>query len=192
MRIVMRDLADGDTNVLAGAPHGRRVLVKLMELTGSEPDVPEPVFLDFSGVNVATASFLRETVFGFRDTVRHRRSNFYPVVANANDLVAGELKILVEQQGDVLMLCLLDERGRPKEPHLVGDLDPKQRITFDLVRQRGETDAAELMREHGKSEKKEVGQTAWNNRLAALAGLGLVVELSQGRAKRYRPLLMES
>jgi len=46
------------------------------------------------------------------------------------------------------------------------------------------------MREHGESEG--VKQTAWNNRLAALAGLGLVVELSQGRAKRYRPLFMES
>lgn len=191
MKIKMHDLAGGETDVLAGAPFGRRVFATLLEATSSEPDEPEPVFLDFSDVTVATASFLRETVFGFRNTVRQRRSNLYPVVANASELVVGELKVLVEQQGDVLMLCSLDKRGKPKEAHLLGDLDPKQRITFDLVRKRGETDAAELMREHGKSEQKEVGQTAWNNRLAALAGLGLVIELSQGRAKRYRPLLME-
>jgi hypothetical protein len=45
------------------------------------------------------------------------------------------------------------------------------------------------MREHGESEG--VKQTAWNNRLVALAAMGLVVELSEGRAKRYRPLFME-
>ena len=192
MKILMRVLAEGGADVLAGALHGRKILAKLVELTGEEPASPEPVFLDFEGVSVATASFLRETVLAFRDAVRRRRSNFYPVVANASDLVGDELRILVEQHGDALMLCSLDRRGEPKEPRLIGDLDPKQRITFNLVCERGETDAAELMREHGKSEKREVGQTAWNNRLAALAGLGLIVEMSQCRAKRYRPLFMES
>ena len=90
------------------------------------------------------------------------------------------------------MLCTLDKKGKPHGPRLVGNLDPKQRITFDLVRERGETDAAALMREYGKNEKVEVKQTAWNNRLAALAGLGLVIEMSEGRTKRYRPLLMEN
>jgi hypothetical protein len=77
------------------------------------------------------------------------------------------------------MLCSLDKNGRPHDQHLLDELDPKQRITFDLVRERGATDAAELMRDYGESEKTKV-QTAWNNRLASLAGLGLVVELSQG------------
>ena len=190
MRIVMRGLADGDGQVLAGALNGRKVLANLVEQTGQEPTAPEPVFMDFSGVEVATASFLRETVLAFRDTVRRRRSNFYPVIANASALVEDELKVLLESDGNVLMLCSLDENNNPHEARLAGDLDPKQRLTFDLVQQRRETDAAELMREHGESEK--VKQTAWNNRLVALASLGLVVELSQGRAKRYRPLFMES
>ena len=43
------------------------------------------------------------------------------------------------------------------------------------------------MRVHGKNER--VQQTAWNNRLSALASLGVVIEFSEGRAKRYRPLL---
>ncbi|HEY6270452.1 MAG TPA: hypothetical protein VIX19_00485 [Terriglobales bacterium] len=126
----------------------------------------------------------------FRDTVRNQRSNFYPVIANANELVAEELVALVAPHGDVLMLCTLDQEGQVHDAHLAGDLDPKQRVTFNLVQERGETDAAELMREHGKDEG--VKQTAWNNRLAALASLGLLVELSQGRAKRYRPLFTEA
>ena len=30
--------------------------------------------------------------------------------------------------------------------------------------------------------------TAWNNRLASLAMLGLVAEISQGRSKHYKPI----
>jgi len=188
MRIHMSKL--GNADVLAGAANGRKVFEKLLESTEKEPAAPEPLFLDFAGVNVATASFLRETVLAYRDAVRRRRSNFYTVIANANQVVEEELKILVSTDGDVLMLCLLDENELPHEPRLLGKLDPKQRLTFDLVQKRGMTDAAELMREHGKGEN--IQKTAWNNRLAALAGLGLVVELSEGRTKRYRPLFAEN
>ncbi len=51
----------------------------------------------------------------------------------------------------------------------------------------GETDAGELSRGDGAREGLKPA-TASINRLAALAALGLIVELSQGRAKRYRPL----
>jgi hypothetical protein len=100
----------GNAEVLAGAINGRRVQAKLLELTDKEPTVPEPAFLDFAGVNVATASFLRETVLDYRDAIRRRRSNFYPVVANANQLVEDELKVLVGSDADVLMLCLSMKR----------------------------------------------------------------------------------
>ena len=189
MRISIKELSQGDGETLAGALTGRKIFAKLIERTGGEPTEPEPVFLDFAGVQVATASFLRESVLAFRDDVR-RRSNFYPVIANASELVAEELKVLVASRGDVLMLCSLDAHGVPHQPRLLGELDPKQRMTFDLVQQRGETGAAELMRDYGEAEKTTV-QTAWNNRLSALANLGLVVELSQGRTKKYRPLFME-
>ena len=190
MQIIMTELTEADGQVLAGAINGRRARAQLLERTAAEPTQAETVYLDFRDSKVATASYLREAVFQFRDEVRQRHSNFYPVIANANDLVAEELRILVAARGDVLMLCSLDEKGKPHQPHLVGELDPKQQLTFDLVRKRGETDAAELMREYGESEKTKV-QTAWNNRLSALANLGLVIELSQGRAKRYRPLFAE-
>jgi len=190
MRISMTLLTDGDGSVLAGAIAGRKARAKLLELTGSEPNQAETVFLDFDKVQVATASYLRESVLSFRDEVRQRHSNFYPVIANASELVSEELRVLVTARGDALMLCSLDDGGNPHQPHHIGELDPKQQFTFDVVRQRGITDAAELMREYGVSEKT-TAQTAWNNRLAALANLGLVVELSQGRTKRYRPLFAE-
>lgn len=177
----------GKAAVLAGALNGRRVLVTLLAAAETEPQSAELIFLDFGRINVATASFLRESVLTFRDIVRGRRSNFYPVIANANDAVRDELLELAKFCGGTLMTCTLANDGQVSEATLIGHLDPKQQVTFDLVRERGETDAAELMRNYG--EKEGVKQTAWNNRLAALAALGLVVEISQGRTKRYRPLL---
>ena len=189
MKIKMQDVLDGHSEILAGAVNGRKALANLLEHTSNEPEKPEEVFLDFSGVQVATASFLRETVFAFREQVRRRRSNFYPVIANAEPSVEDELKLLVQSDNSVLMVCSLDHKGKPHNPRLLGDLDPKQRLTFNLV-QKGVTDAAQLMRDHGETEN--VKQTAWNNRLAALTSLGLVVELSAGRAKKYRALFEEA
>jgi len=189
MHIEMKELVDGNPEVLAGAINGRNVFTKLIQKSADEPSTPQPLFLDFNGVEVATTSFLRETVLAFRDTVRRHRSNLYPVIANAGPLVEEELKVLVASHKDVLMLCVLDQDGHPHHPQILGDLDPKQKFTFDLVQQRGLTDATQLWRDNGPN---ETVKTAWNNRLAALANLGLVVELSEGRTKRYRPLFAES
>ena len=187
MHIRMNELNNERGGVLAGATPGRKAFTKLLEeVTDYEPNSPEPLFLNFADINVATASFLRESVFAFRNAIRSRRSNLYPVIANANKLVVDELAVLLQPRGDVLLLCSLDETGHPREPRLLGVLDPKQRITFDLVQELEETNAAELHRQHKDG---DLGQTAWNNRLAALAGLGVIVELRHGRAKRYRPLL---
>lgn len=187
--IPMRELADGDGQVLAGVPHGRQVFVRMLDRTVQEPTTPAPVFLDFQGVSVATASFLRETVFRYRDDVRKRRSNLYPVLANINQPILDELNVLTAAENDAVMVCDLNQHGHPSKAKVVGRLDPKQRITFDLVSERGEADAGELMEAFGDQGEKRVGQTAWNNRLSSLATLGLIVELNQGRSKRYRPLL---
>lgn len=187
MHIRLRELLDCD--VLSGALTGRKTLQALLDRIGSAPRSPETVYLDFEGIEVATASFLRECVLEFRDTVRRRWTNYYPVVANANETIVEELSVLLEPQRDVLLLCELDETETPHRPRLVGDLEPKQQITFDLVRKLGEADAGELTRTANGTEK--VGQTAWNNRLASLSRLGLLMEHSHGRSKRYRPLPLE-
>jgi hypothetical protein len=185
VRILLKEI--GNSNVLAGALNGKSALMRLLGATILEPTEPEPLFIDFAGVDVATASFLRESIIAFRDIVRHKRSQFYPVIANPNEAVRDELVELVRARGDVLMTCALDDAGTVLSAAMVGNLDPKQLVTFDLVRQRGETDAGELMRVYGEKEGLKHA-TAWNNRLASLATLGLIIEISIGRAKRYRPL----
>jgi hypothetical protein len=187
MRLDLREITQ--TNVLAGADNGKSLLVRLLEATRSEPAEPEPLLLDFSGIDVATASYLRESVLALRDIVRSRRSTLYPVMANPNDIVRDELAVLAETRGAVLMTCVIDDHGAVVSTIPIGSLDPKQKMTFEIVYQHGETDASELMRENDDGLRHT---TAWNNRLSSLASMGLIMEISRGRSKRYRPLFWET
>jgi hypothetical protein len=184
MQVKLRALAD--IPVLSGALNGRTMLGKLLELAAAEPAQPEPLFLDFAGVYVATSVYLRESVMALRDIIRGRHSMLYPVIANANETVREELLEVLKSRGSAVMACALSGEGEVTQAVPLGELDPKQGVTFKIVHEGGLTDAADLMRKYGAAEG--IKQTAWNNRLAALAALGLVVELSEGRAKRYRPL----
>jgi hypothetical protein len=184
MRLKLRDLAE--IPVLSGALNGRNMLGKLLESTATEPADPEPLFLDFTGIYVATSSFLRESVVALRDVIRGRHSKLYPVIANANEAVTEELLEVLRARGSVIMTCKLAADDTVTNGAPLGELDPKQGVTFKMVNDWGLTDAADLMRRYGEVEG--IKQTAWNNRLSALAALGLIVELSEGRAKRYRRL----
>jgi hypothetical protein len=185
-RISMKEVGGGE--VLAGAMAGRSALGRLLELTATEPAAPAPLFLDFKGVIAATASYLRESVGTYRGIIRGRDSHYYPVIANPNEAVRDELLELSRGRGDVFLTCDLADDGTVSAAALLGELEEKQQLTFRLVQDHGETDAGELMRRHGAHEKVKHA-TAWNNRLSALASLGLVIETRQGRLKRYRPLL---
>ena len=185
--VTMIELAG--SRVLAKAAAGRVALRRLLEITEIEPRNPSPVFLDFTGVDAATSSFLRECVLGYRDATRMRRSNLYPVISNADEGVEEELSYLLSGRNEAMLACELPNADRVERLHLIGELDQKHRLTFDLVMRLGETDAGTLMRGYGEGEA--VTRTAWNNRLAALSGMGLVIEVARGRAKRYLPVLRE-
>ena len=167
MRIPIREV--GGSEVLAGASEGRRALGLLLERIDGANGHPSMVYLDFEGVEVATASFLRESVVEFRDIVRRRWKTVYPVVANANEMVVEELSLLLGTQPDAMALCMLDQCGKPHSPCLLGELQPKQRIALELVKQAGETNAGELA---GQARIRAVVRRVWNNRLASLSRLG--------------------
>jgi hypothetical protein len=179
----------GGTAVLAKSITGRTMLHKLLATTEIEPTRPEPVFLDFNNIEVATSSFLRECLLGYRDAMRGRRSNLYPVVSNPNDAVEEELHDLLRERSEAMLVCDLGSKDKVKSLRLVGTLEPKHLETLDMVVRSKGTDAATLIREYGAA--AGVTRTAWNNRLSTLANLGLLIEESHGRAKRYLPVLKE-
>ena len=184
MRLSIYALAAQHT-ILAGSAHGRGLLSALIAATPSV-SAPEPVFLDFSGVKIATSSFLRESVIGFRDFACSSLQNIYPVVANGAPAVMEELEFFSRHQGEVLWCCDISKEGTISNARIVGELDSVQRATFDTVAHLGAVTAPELA---AQSDGNNIGPTAWNNRLSALASKGLIVERRGGKTKSFSPLL---
>jgi hypothetical protein len=105
------------------------------------------------------------------------------VIANASEAVLTELRFLLATRNDAIFSCVLGRNNRISNVELVGRLDDKQSMTLALVKQFKEVDTS-LLVERGCD--RGVRATAWNNRLAALATKGLVMEAAGGRAKRFR------
>lgn len=184
MKIDMREF--GVEGVLAGAIEGRDGFLAILGACAREPSMPQILILDFQEVTLATASFLRESVFALKDHMRARRSNLYPVLANVPAGIEDELSILTQARKDALILADCGPEGEIRAPRLFGDLDPKHQRTFEMVAARGEADAVTLAAAYGQSEQLE-NTTAWNNRLRALSERGVLMEFSKGRAKTYKP-----
>ena len=169
---------------LAGTAMGRQMLAKLV--AESRP-VPEPTiaYLDFSGIDIATGSFLREAVLGFRDFSRSAIGTLYPVLANANATIEEELSVYLRDRNDAIWACALGDKG-PRKPHVLGELDAAQMTTLQLLVAHGPVSAPELAK---LRESDGIGTTAWNNRLATLAAKGIAMELKTGRTKMFVPVM---
>ncbi len=184
MRHQILDLTGGQA-VLSGAISGRQLLSALIAATPIAT-TPALAFLDFTGVEVATSSFLRESVIGFRDFARQALPNVYPVAANLPVAVVEELDFFVRARNDALLACDLDTKGKVLVAYLIGELEPAQRATFDAVCEVGAISAPELATRFASL---NIGPTAWNNRLSTLANKGLLIERRQGKTKSFSPLL---
>lgn len=185
MHLKIKALAGGD-RILRGAQPGRSLFAVLVA-NAPEPSDPAPAFLDFSGVEVATASFLRESVVAFRDYARSTLPNLYPVVANAADAVTEELAFFLRHRGDAVWACDLDPAGAVRNARLLGELDDVQRETFNRVLKLRAASAPTLAAAGG--DESGVGPTAWNNRLSNLANRGLLIERRGGKTKTFAPVL---
>lgn len=184
MRLNVFDLAER-RNILAGTVMGRRLLSRLIDATG-DTKASEIVFLDFTGVDVATSSFLRECLIGYRDFARRSTASIYPVLANLPSSVFEELEFFVRRRGEVFWCCDLYDQEVWMNPRLVGQLEAVQRATFEAVARMGAATAGELAKQAPES---DVRATAWNNRLAALAAKGVLVESRKGSTKVFRLVL---
>jgi len=169
--------------ILAGVPRGEEAFTRLVR-TVTAAKGPTRVFLSFSNVDVATASFLRESALNFRTFCRGIRKDLYPVVANANRDITDELAAFLDLKGDAIVSCGLNDDGSTFDVRLLGRLEEKQKVALRAVIDAGEADARTLAKKYQDAEP-----TAWNNRLASLVAKGILVELRTGRAKSYKPVL---
>lgn len=187
MKIVALPMLRPDEEpILAGRLAGKRAFVSVLERL---PELTEPtlVLLDFRNVDLATSSFLSEVVLPLRDHLRLCRPPGYALAANLRDIVREEIEEMLRRSSEALLTCVFDGVGRIGDVDLCGRLEQKLKETFNLVSSKRETTAAKL---HAESREVDaVGATAWNNRLTLLAAKSLVVEIVQGRTKKYRPVL---
>ncbi len=170
---------------LAGSAMGRQILASLISET-VPIGRPTVAFLDFGGIDLATGSFLREAVLGFRDFSRNAMGALYPVVSNANGTIEEELSVYLKDRNDAIWACSLSEVDQVTEPHILGQLDGAHRATLELAMEHHRISAPELAR---LRPEEGVGVTAWNNRLATLAAKGIVMEFREGKTKSFVPVM---
>jgi len=182
-RLNIKEIAQGK-ELLAGATSGT-VLFSKMILELKAVDEPQPLYLDFTGVQ-ATASFLRESALALKGYCRNTQSNLYPVVANANNETLDDLELAARQKGDAIIVCTLDTNDSVGNVRVLGILEEKQKFTLDAVRELKTADAIELS---DRYEAEKIGATGWNNRLSNLSMKGLLIEEKKGRGKTYRFVL---
>jgi hypothetical protein len=161
----------------------------LNSLAAGPPAQPTAWLWDCQDVAACSPSFGRECFVTLQGLLRAQRSTLLPVVANANSDLREDFRVIWKDAGTGIVTCRTDAMGRTCDVGLLGAVEPHLEDTFVLVLERGETDARELKTAH--EAKTGIGQTAWNNRLAALAAMGALVEEPAGRVKRYRPIVQE-
>ena len=170
---------------LAGTAMGRQMLAKLIAET-KPVTAPTLAYLDFKGVDIATGSFLREAVLGFRDFSRNAIGTLYPVLANANAVIEDELSVYLKGRNDAIWACALGEDDATLNPHILGELDAAQMRTLQLISEHRPISAPELAK---LRPDEGIGTTAWNNRLATLAAKGILMEVKQGKTKLFTPVM---
>lgn len=169
--------------MLAGSKNGEAFFPKLLSETAGRA-AGSVVAFDFSGIELVTASFFRTAFRAFRDYAR-KIAELYPVFVNANEQTLEEITPFAEDVGDVFIFAKLTKNGEIQSAILVGRLDEKQARTLNaLADLGGESDAGTLLERF--PETPSISAAAWSNRLAALAGKGLVLERLEGRIKKYK------
>lgn len=175
-------------SVLAGRVGAKTLLARLMEIAAEHKATTATAwFWDLSGVDVISASFARDAFLSMQAMLATQGAALQPVFANAPADVLEDLDISLKIAGKAMVTCSVSSSGIVSDTALIGALDGYAQSTFALVRERRETDAKELMA--AQRDDRQIGHTAWNNRLSNLAALGLLVEIPHGRAKRYRAVV---
>jgi len=170
--------------ILAGAGNGKEFLSTLI---GKLPNERRNILvaLDLRRVDIVTASFFRTAFRALRDYARSMGIGSL-VFMNSNITTKEEIELYADSTNDVFILATLDKQGEIETPRLAGRIDDKQTRALQALMEYGEAHAAELCLK--MPEVPPVSPSAWNNRLTALAAKGIVVERTEGRLKKYRPI----
>jgi hypothetical protein len=169
-----------------GVAKARKLLARLI-IWSADNNPKDTVVLDFRGVEVASASFLREAVLAFRDYVRVYQPDAFPVVGNLSDAIREEFDVLLRQRGEAMLGCVIDATGAVIKVEVLGELEPGLDTTLAEVRQHGQLTLGDL-----RKTNEDVKASTWSNRLASLVRQGFVIPDQDANRRVYRFALTEA
>jgi len=188
LHIRMRSLAETDT--LVGKSAALRDFPKLLSAIESVSE-GATILLDFKDVEIATASYFGGTVATLIKMARNGQLDRYFLVAGLNRNCLDELKLVLEFQDLVALACEPGRSGRIHNATVIGSLDPSQQETFELVSNSRGMTASELHRQAAAKSDRQLGLTAWINRLTSLHKMGLLRREKNGREFVFRAIYQE-
>ena len=168
-----------------GEEHARQVLEQVANYSVND----DSIILDFSGLEGASASYLKRLLnpfFAQRGDKNAFPRPIFPIVMNveSSDLKE-ELDDYLAGKGCALVLADRSPK-RPKFRELLGCLDGAAAETFKELQALKKSTAAEL---YGRNSHRTTNQTAWNNRLRQLVEMRIARRTRIGRVWVYEPIV---
>ncbi|MBX7169275.1 MAG: hypothetical protein K1X74_23280 [Pirellulales bacterium] len=170
---------------LQGRLLGKKHYARLCELLS---DVPpgEIVFLDFSGVDLVTGSWVNAMIVPFFRWAADEGNDVFPVICNAQEGWLDDLTLVADWTHQCYLVATGNAPARTAV--LVGSLDPGQRNTLNALLELQEATGAALER---LRPDENIKATAWNNRLKDLYDKRLLRRERRGREQVYTPVIAE-
>ncbi|MFO0575489.1 MAG: hypothetical protein U1A78_15960 [Polyangia bacterium] len=190
-----------------GAAQGEEMLRPLLHsLTSRAEDLAahsgELVILDFTGIEAATASFIKATVVRLLKLSQQAADeapadekaaegpllNIYPCVHGLATEVREELsEVLVSQR----LVCLEAMAWNPTQATAATLYGPLEVSLWNTLQKLTGTVGSTASQLHANHPEENINVTAWNNRLADLFRLRLVRRVRQGRPWLYSSIAGE-
>jgi len=176
--IPIRDALDGE-DTLAGYLRGEAARPRLdREVRAAQPG--SILLLDLDGIAILTSSYFLASLWrAFWDTSMVLENDLYPILYRPSLDVAEEIEMVLRERGAPALFGSGTTNNLTVRPY---NLDLPASETLDLVTELGQATAADLF-----ERKKDIGQTAWNNRLALLHRQRILRREKMGRHLVYAP-----
>lgn len=176
-RVNVRQLTGSDT--LLGKTDGQRDGPKFVNLVLRD-DLEESLLWDWTGIEVATASYFATTLVPLLKMITSGELAKYFLFTGLNKNCLDELALVLDAEGLVAMVVKM-KGEKVAAVDIVGKLDAVYVSTFKEVLRHGAISAAGLFKESQHQGKSQIGKTAWVNRLTGLNRLRLLRKAKIGR-----------
>ena len=173
-------------DTLAGKVGALRDFPKFLSAIEATPEA-STVVLDWSGIELATASYFAATVVSLIRMSKLGELDRYFVLVGLNQTSLDELKLAIDVHDVMVLLGKLDRNGSPVDLRVFGKLETPYAETLEAVMSAQSASAGTLHDEQHRG-KTRIGKTGWANRLSYLHSLRLLKKRKVGRELVFEAL----